>query len=169
MECRVVTIRAGCDRDLGPMTDIYNHYVETTPVTFDTTPFTAEVRKTWMRQFSLDGPFRLFVADVDGLVVGYATSTQLEDKPAFSTSIKTNVFLAPAFCGRGLGRRLYERLFEALREEDLHRAFAAITVPNEASMNLHRSVGFEKTGVFTEAGRKFGRYWDVLWLARQMP
>ena len=122
-----------------------------------------------MRQFSHDGPYRMFVADIDGLVVGYATSTALEEKLAYSTSIKTNIFIAPAFCGRGLGRRLYDRLFEALREEDLHRAYAEVTLPNEASMNLHRSIGFEQTGVFKEAGRKFGRYWDVLWLSRPMP
>ncbi len=169
MECRVVTIRDGAEPDLVPITEIYNHYVETTPVTFDTVPFTAEGRRTWLRQFSHDGPHRLFVAEVDGLVVGYATSGRLEEKPACSTSIKTNVYLAPAFCGRGLGRRLYDQLFEALREEDLHRAFAEVTLPNEPSMNLHSSLGFEKTGVLKEAGRKFGRYWDVILLSRQMP
>jgi phosphinothricin acetyltransferase len=122
-----------------------------------------------MRQFTHEGPYRLFVADADGLVVGYVTSTRLDDKPAYATSVCTNIYIAHAFCGRGLGRGLYERLFESLREEDLHRAFAQVVLPSDASTNLHRSIGFEKTGVLKEAGRKFGRYWDVLMLSRQMP
>ena len=169
MECRVVTIREGEEADLSAMTEIYNHYIEATHTTLDTVPFTREGRRSWLRQFSPEGPYRLFVADVDGLVVGYTTSTRLEDKLAYSTSVRTNVYVAPAFCGRGLGRRLYDRLFEALREEDLHRAYADVTLPNEPSMNLHQSLGFEKTGLFKEAGRKFGRYWDVLWMSKKMP
>jgi phosphinothricin acetyltransferase len=169
MECRVVTVREGSEADLAPVTEIYNHYVERSPATLDSVPYTTEGRKTWMGQFAKDGPYRLFVADIDGLVVGYSTSTRLDDKLACVTSVKTEVFIAPAYCGRGLGRRLYDRLFETLREEDLHRAYAAVTLPNEASMNLHQNLGFEKTGLFKEVARKFGRYWDVLWLSRQMP
>jgi phosphinothricin acetyltransferase len=169
MECRAVTVRAGSEIDLAQITEIYNHYVETTPVTLDTVPFTREGRRSWFRQYTEDGPYRVFVADFDGLVVGYATSSRLEEKLAYATSIETNFFSPPAYGAHGLARSLYDRLFEALREEDLHRAYAAVTLPNEASLNLHQSLGFETTGVFKEVGRKFDKYWDVLWLSRKMP
>jgi phosphinothricin acetyltransferase len=63
---------------------------------------------------------------------------------------------------------LYETLFAALASEDVHRAVAVITVPNEASVGLHRAMGFEEIGTFREAGFKFGRYWDVAWFGRAM-
>jgi len=169
MECRAVTIRHGCELDLVAISEIYNHYVVASSNTMDTVPWTQETCLSWLDQFHTFGPHQMFVADLDGVVVGFVASSRLDEKTAYATSVKTNVFLAPAFCGRGLGRRLYDRLFDALREEDLHRAFAEVTLPNDASTNLHRSIGFEKTGLFKEAGRKFGRYWDVLWLARRMP
>ena len=70
--------------------------------------------------------------------------------------------------GSGIGRRLYERLFAALATEDVHRAYAGITLPNPGSVALHERLGFTQIGVFTHAGRKFGRYWDVAWYEKHL-
>ncbi|MBU6299733.1 MAG: GNAT family N-acetyltransferase, partial [Alphaproteobacteria bacterium] len=61
---------------------------------------------------------------------------------------------------------LYQTLFEALANEDLHRAFGGITQPNEASTGLHLAMGFSQIGTYREVGRKFGRFWDVTWYGR---
>jgi len=37
-------------------------------------------------------------------------------------------------------------------------------MPNDASVALHRKFGFSKVGIFNEAGFKFDRYHDVLWM-----
>ena len=50
----------------------------------------------------------------------------------------------------------------------MHRAHAGITLPNDASLALHRRCGFEEIGVFREVGRKHGRYWDVSWLQKRL-
>jgi len=63
---------------------------------------------------------------------------------------------------------MYEQLFDALRREDLRRLVAGITLPNLASIALHRHFGFTEVGVFSENGRKFDRYWDVLWMERSL-
>jgi phosphinothricin acetyltransferase len=59
-------------------------------------------------------------------------------------------------------------LFDALRNEDIHRVMAGITLPNDASVKIHRRFGFTDVGVFTESGRKFDRYWDVVWMQRPL-
>jgi len=59
-------------------------------------------------------------------------------------------------------------LFDALRKEDIHRIMAGITLPNDASTKIHRRFGFTDVGVFTECGRKFDRYWDVVWMQRPL-
>ena len=59
-------------------------------------------------------------------------------------------------------------LFDALREEDVHRAYAGVALPNEASLALHRRFGFTEIGTFREVGRKFGRWWDVTWLEKPL-
>jgi phosphinothricin acetyltransferase len=70
--------------------------------------------------------------------------------------------------GRGIGTRLYSALFEAIAHEDIHRIVAGYTLPNAASAAFHERFGFKLVGVFTENGRKFGRYWDVAWTQRSL-
>jgi phosphinothricin acetyltransferase len=67
----------------------------------------------------------------------------------------------------GLGTRLYHALFSALAGEDIHRAYAGVTTPNLASMALHERFGFREIGRFTEVGRKFDRWWDVVFLEKR--
>ncbi|MGN9814543.1 N-acetyltransferase family protein [Streptomyces sp. SD11] len=158
-----VQVRPGVATDLGTLTDIYNHYVRETPITFDTAVFTPEERRPWLLSHPEDGPYRLMVAvDADSQrILGYATSSAFRPKPAYETSVEVTVYLAPGAGGRGVGTLLYSALFDALKGEDIHRAYAGIVQPNEASVRLHERFGFRYLGTYREAGRKFGRYWDV--------
>jgi phosphinothricin acetyltransferase len=147
--------------DLPALLDIYNHYVVHTPVTFDLEPRTLAQRQEWLDQFSAAGKYRCFVAVRGGKAVGYACSAKFKEKEAYATSIETSIYLAPGEGGQGLGRRLYETLFDALKGEDIHRAFGGVTLPNDASVAVHRALGFAHIGTYPQIGRKFGRYWDV--------
>lgn len=159
-------VRAGRSDDVPALTAIYNHFVEHTHVTFDLEPFSVDARREWFGHYAGTGRHRLLVAEVDGTVVGYATSGRFRDKAAYDPSVETTVYCAPDAVGRGAGSALYTALFEALAAEDVHRAFAGIALPNEASIALHRRFGFTEVGTFREVGRKFGRWWDVTWWQR---
>ncbi|MEU6538170.1 N-acetyltransferase family protein [Streptomyces sp. NPDC047000] len=171
-----VQVRPGTEEDLDALTEIYNHYVRETPITFDTVAFTPEERRPWLLSHPEDGPHRLMVAVDTGSqeILGYATSSPHRPKAAYSTSVETTVYVAAyAVRGstpgrRGIGTLLYEALFEVLAGEDLHRAYAGITQPNEASVRLHGRFGFRYVGTYREIGRKFGRYWDVDWYEKEL-
>jgi len=156
-------VRAAERRDLARITEIYNHYVEHTPITFDVKPYTEAEREPWLAQFARSGRHQLFVAERAGRVIGYAGSMPFRPKAAYETSVELTIYVAPEDCGSGVGPRIYEALFAALRSEDVHRLLAGITLPNEASVRLHERLGFAPVGVYTEVGRKLGRYWDVGW------
>ena len=163
----IVTIRAGREDDLPALTQIYNHFVEHTHITFDLEPFTVESRREWFGHYAATGRHRLQVAETaDGDVVGYATSGRFRDKPAYAPSVETTVYCAPDAAGHGIGSALYASLFAALEGEDVHRAYAGVALPNDASLALHRRFGFVEIGTFHEVGRKFGKWWDVTWLER---
>src|SRR5436305_492982 len=104
--------------------------------------------------------------EADGRVLGYATSSEFKDKGAYDPSVETSVYLREDAAGRGVGGLLYEALFAALANEDVHRAYAGIALPNPASIALHERFGFRKVAHFTEVGRKFGQWWDVAWYER---
>ena len=154
--------------DLPRLTEIYNHYIVHTPITFDIDPVTVEDRRPWLAQFAESGPHRLFVAELDGAVVGYAGSHHFRTKRAYDTTVETTIYCAPESTGRGFGRALYTVLLDTLAGEDVRMALAGITVPNEASVAIHARFGFAPAGLLHEVGRKFGRYWDVLFMERRI-
>jgi phosphinothricin acetyltransferase len=163
-----VAIRTARDDDFPRLTEIYNHYIRKTAITFDIQPYTVESRRPWFEQFSDSGPHRLFVAEQDGIVVGYSGSHKFRDKQAYETTVETTIYCAPEGTGHGVGTALYTALFEAIRDEDLHIAIAGITLPNDASVALHERFGFVLTGVMHHVGRKFDRYWDVAWFEKRL-
>jgi phosphinothricin acetyltransferase len=161
-----IRIRAVERGDLARITEIYNYYVLNTPVTFDVEAYTVERREAWLAQFGVTGRYRLLVAEENGIVMGYAGTTLFRPKAAYETTVETTIYCAREAVGKGIGRRLYAELFDTLKGEDIHRFVAGYGLPNAASEALHREFGFKVVGVFSENGRKFGKYWDVCWVER---
>ncbi|MGP8141917.1 MAG: N-acetyltransferase family protein [Terriglobales bacterium] len=159
-------IRPAVRSDLARITEIYNYYVLNTPVTFDVEAYTVERREAWFAQFSAVGRYRLLVAEENGVVTGYAGTARFRPKAAYETTVETTIYCAPEAVGKGIGTRLYAELFETLRGEDIHRFVGVYVLPNAATEALHRRFGFKVVGVFSENGRKFGKYWDVCWVER---
>ena len=162
-------IRPGESDDLSQLVDIYNHYVSNTHITFDTEPFLVAARIPWFAQFSDSGPYRLLVAEKEGAVVGYSSSTNFKPRAAYNTSVETSVYLHPDASGQGTGRALYSALLAALNEEpSVHRAYGGVALPNPTSEKLHEQLGFEKVGTYREVGFKLDKYWDVSWYEKDL-
>jgi len=163
-----VTVRPAAEEDLGRLNDIYNRYVVETHFTFDIEPMTLDERQEWFTHYAGTGRYRVVVGVSEGIVIGYASSSRWRPKPAYETSIETSIYVAPDAVGRGIGTRLYEELFKSLEGEDVHRAYAGIALPNQASIALHERFGFKRVAHFTEQGRKFDRFWDVGWYEKAL-
>lgn len=162
-----VVLRTATIDDLSALVEIHNHYVLNTHITFDLDPYTPETRRPWFDAH--DGErYRIVVADAGGAILGSASSGQFRRKGAYDTTVETSIVCRPDALGMGLGTRLYQELFRQLAQQDVHRAVAGIAQPNEASNALHRKMGFRAIGTYSEVGRKFGKYWDVLWLEREL-
>jgi phosphinothricin acetyltransferase len=163
-----VRVRLPLASDLPELTALYNHYVLNTPITFDVEPFDVERRRAWFAHYAPAGRHRLLVAERDGRVAGYATSSAFRDRAAYDPSVEATVYVAAELTGLGIGTRLYRALFESLANEDVHRAYAGVTLPNPASLALHRAFGFRSLGLYDEVGRKFGRFHSVEWLEKKL-
>jgi phosphinothricin acetyltransferase len=64
--------------------------------------------------------------------------------------------------GKGVGKLLLTELVTLATSHGFHAMFARIVGGHDASIALHRSLGFEVVGTEREVGRKFGRWLDVL-------
>jgi len=162
-------IRPASIADLPRITEIHNYYVQNTHITFDVRPFTPEQRVPWFNQHSNGGRHRILVAEDGGQILGYTATGSFRSKEAYETTVEVSVACSPDSTRKGIGSQLYRELFSLLEKEDVHRVVAGIAQPNAASNALHGRFGFTEIGAFTEVGRKFGKYWDVMWMQKTMP
>ena len=164
-----ISVRSATLDDLQALTDIYNHYIVHTAITFDLQTFTAATRRGWFDDHSDTGPHRLLVATgADGGCLGYATSSRWRPKPAYDGTVEVSVYCHPDARGRGCGSALYRALFDALERENVQTLVAGVALPNPASLSLHERFGFRPVGVFHAVGRKFDQFWDVAWFERPL-
>ncbi len=161
-------IRPAIASDLPLLTEIYNYYILNTSIAFDTEPMTEDDYKPWFEKYSESGPYRLFVAELDGEMIGSAGSRQYRDHPAFIETVEFGIYLNLKAQGKGIGKKLYSALFQALKDEKVHLAVAGVALPNPASVALHKSMGFTEVGVFDQYAQKHGKYISSMWLQKRV-
>lgn len=160
---RTTTLRhADAARDAAAMAAIYAPHVESSAVSFDelapdAAQFEALVKTTTDR-------YPWLVAEDAGRIVAYAYASPHRARAAYRWTVEVSIYVDPKSQRRGVARRLYEALFELLRRQRLRIALAGITLPNDASIGLHRALGFEAVGTYREIGWKAGAWQDVAWL-----
>ncbi len=115
---------------------------------------------------SADYPW--LVAEIDGVVAGYAYGSRHHARASYRWSVDVTVYIAAAYHRRGIGRALYEPLFALLTRQGLYTACAGITLPNPASVGLHEALGFTPVGVYRNVAYKHGRWRSVGWWERPL-
>jgi phosphinothricin acetyltransferase len=103
------------------------------------------------------------VAEIDGAVAGYAYASRHRERASYRWSADVTVYVSAGHQRRGVGRGLYETLFGLLVRQGIYEACAGITLPNDASVGLHESLGFERVGVYRDIAYKFGSWRSVGW------
>ena len=140
--------------------------VENTAISFELTPPSLDELTNRIETYSASHAW--LVADRAGILLGYAYATPHRAREAYKHSVETSVYVNDSCRGEGVGKHLYLALFDELKGHDFHNAFAGIALPNDASVALHKSVGFTPVGVFREIGYKHGKWHDVSWWQRSI-
>ncbi len=159
-------IRDATPADFARINEIYNWTIVDNYVSFDVEPWDHPRRQAWWdaRPSELD----CLVGAIDGYVIGVTYSGFYRPKVAYRTSAETTIVLDTAHLGRGYGTALLGSLVHRLRERGFHRAIAIIALPNDASVALHRGLGYRPVGTLTEVGYKLGRFWDTMLLEARL-
>lgn len=161
-------IRPAVLADCPAILDIYNEAVLTTTASYDYEPRTLEHRLAWFEDHRRHD-YAIFVAEVDGRVVGWSSLSRYHDRPGYRFTAENSVYIAASHRGQGLGRLLMLPLLQAARDRGLRAIIAVIDASNEASVRLHTSLGFEKVGHFRQVGFKFERWLDVAYFELLLP
>ncbi|HWH11531.1 MAG TPA: arsinothricin resistance N-acetyltransferase ArsN1 family B [Solirubrobacteraceae bacterium] len=149
------------DRDAAACAAIYAPYVSDSAASFeDVAPSPAEFSDR-IAQTSRVYPW--LVLHDEGDLVGYAYASPHRARAAYRWAADVAVYVDPTHHRAGAGRQLYGALLDLLRRQGLWLAVAGITLPNDASIGLHRACGFEQVGVYRGIGWKAGAWRDVSW------
>ncbi len=159
---RPIAIRAAdSERDAAACTAIYAPHVEAGATSFEEHAPSSEEMAARIERVTRMHPW--LVAELDGEVVAYAYACQHRERLAYRWAVDVSVYVADAQRRMGIGRSLYESLFDRLRHQRYRVACAGITLPNEASVLLHERLGFVAVGVYRGIGWKAGAWRDVGW------
>lgn len=154
-------IRTATLDDAKHLLAIYRPIVLNTTISFELEPPNLDQFKQRIAKILAEHAW--LVAEINGSPAGYAYGASHRPREAYRFSVETSAYVHPDYYRQGIGLALYEKLLPKLAKKGYCNAYAAIALPNEASIALHKRVGFEYIGVFPSVGRKFGRWHDVSW------
>lgn len=161
LRARVIqmNIRHATKEDAGQIAEIYNYYVTNTHHTFETEPLDASEMGDRIGEAGTELPF--LVAEDGGEILGYAFAARFKLRQAYEHSAEVSIYVKNEAKQRGIGTRLYDRLFSEMADTLVHALVAGIALPNDASIAFHEKLGFKKVAHFREIGYKLGRWIDV--------
>lgn len=155
-------VRDATADDAAACAAIYAPYVIDTAITFEYEPPTAPAMAD--RIAAAQRSHAWLVLEDDRQVVGYAYAGRHKERAAYAWACEVSVYLERGRRRSGAGRALYEALLARLTERGFRTAVAGMTLPNEASVGLHRALGFEPVGTYRRIGWKHGAWHDVAWV-----
>jgi len=157
----MTSLRLARGGDAAAVAAIYAPVVETTAISFETEPPTAEEMGRRIDKTLARWPW--LVCDRAGEVLGYAYASGHRERVAYQWSVDVSVYVHPRAHRSGVGRALYTSLVRLLALQGFYNAYAGITLPNAASVGLHEAIGFRPVGIYRQVGFKLGAWHDVGW------
>ena len=152
-------IRSAQPWDEGPISEIYNHYIMNSVITFEESPVNADEMSKRIQDITSVLPWLVY--ESKGTILGYAYASPWKSRAAYRHSAEVTVYLRKGETSQGLGTILYTELISRLRTLNYHTVIGGIALPNAASVALHKKLGFEKVAHFKEVGYKFHEWIDV--------
>jgi phosphinothricin acetyltransferase len=145
-----MNIRKVETQDTTQITEIYNFYIENTHHSFEIEPVKPDEMQQRISAFSENYPY--LVAEETGKIVAFAFASCFKPRSAYKYSAEVSVYVKKDLKQKGIGTKLYDKLFAELAKMDVHAIIAGISLPNDASVKLHEKFGMEKVAHFREVG-----------------
>jgi L-amino acid N-acyltransferase YncA len=154
-----VSVRDATDADAARCAAIYAPYVEQTAITFELSPPSPQ---EFGRRISDAQATHAWLVATDGdTVVGYAYAHEYKTREAYDWCCEVSIYLEMGRRRTGAGRVLYRELLDRVCGRGYQTAVAVIALPNDASVGLHRTLGFEHVGTLRRVGWKHSAWHDV--------
>ena len=159
-------IRMATTDDAEQILAIYAPIVNETVISFEFDPPSIDEMRRRISQTLTELPW--VVCEREGRIIGYAYAARYRARLAYQWSVEVSVYVGDNARRQGVARAVYTSLFEILTLQGFVNMLAGITLPNQASVTLHESLGFHSLGTYESVGHKFGYWHDVGWWQRRL-
>lgn len=151
----------------GPaLTGIFNHYIEQSDAAFLEDPVSPVFFERLLPYLKIYPS--VAARDGQGTLVGFGMLRPHNQMPAFRHTAEVTCFISPDLTGQGIGGRVLERLEAEGRKAGIRNILACISSKNEGSIRFHARAGFTQCGRFTNAGKKWGAFFDTVWMQKEI-
>jgi len=162
----MIEVRLVTEEDAAQIREIYSPNILDNAISFETEVPSIEEMTTRIKTFLQKYPW--IVCVIDGKIAGYVYASKHRDREAYQWSCECTIYMNNDFKGKGIGRELYQLLFEILKLQEFRNVYGVITLPNQASVAIHESCGFKHFATYENIGYKFGIWHSVGWWKLQI-
>ena len=168
-----LTIRDAQPEDASRLVEIYAPYITETAVSFEYEVPTVDEFKKRIKNIKEKYPY--LVCEKEGTIVGYVYASAYSKREAYDWTVATSIYVDKKFRRMGVGALLYSQLEERLKKMGIENLLAGVAycegedpyLTND-SYKFHTKEGYFKAGQLQDVGKKFGRYYDLLWLQKKI-
>lgn len=168
-----IIIRDAKVTDAKAIQTIYTPYVETTAITFE---YNVPSKEEFCRRIeTVQQKYPWIVAMVNGKVVGYAYASAFKPRDAYQWAIETSIYVDNNNKRSGIGRQLHEALEQRLKMQGILNMNACISFIDpedeyltQDSVRFHERLGYQKVAHFHQCGKKFNRWYDMIWMEKMI-
>lgn len=164
-------IRPATPNDAATLLDIYAPYVTDTAITFEYEVPTLEEFRQRIEHISRKYPY--LVAEEDGDIVGYAYANTFKERDAYQWAVETSIYVDKHKKRKGIGRKLHDALEATLKQRGILNLNACISYTEQEdgfltndSVHFHERMGYQKVAHFHQCGKKFGKWYDMIWMEK---
>lgn len=170
----MITIEKATEKDGKELLAIYAPYVTDTAISFEYEVPSEEEFVKRIQHISQNYPYLKAVSET-GEILGYAYASAFKARMAYDWSVETTIYIKKDVRRSGIGKILYEKLEEALKEMGILNANACIAVTSEEDPHLtndsvyfHEALGYRMVGTFHDSGYKFDTWYDMVWMEKML-
>ena len=147
-------IRLAVETDLTAIVEIYNAAIPNRLATADLEPVSVESRRDWFKSHSDRYPVWVITNaqndENDQKIIGWLSLQMFYGRAAYHKTAEASIYIAPAYQGKGLGKRLLGHAIAICPELEITKLVGFVFAHNAASCNLFKSFGFEQWGFLPE-------------------
>jgi L-amino acid N-acyltransferase len=140
---------------------IFNEAILNSTALYDYHPRSLESMTGWFAAKRKGNYPVIGAVSESGELLGFASYGVFRGWPAYKYSVEHSVYVAASHRGKGIGKRLLQRILEEAEAQDYHVLVGGIDSQNTVSIALHRTLGFQYAGTLRQVGFKFGRWLDL--------